>query len=165
MIDTVCSMSYFSEEDGAWTGKMGQVSRNEVDILVSDCLISYTRSQVVQGSTFYDKDFLTWASPKPAPEAKYLSFIAPFQPLIWFLTALSVLSLSTVFWIVANCESKFNYINLKEWSALKASLWYSFGTLVGEGITSDSRSDGAPAMRLELFQKLKISHQSTFHPM
>ena len=126
---------------------MGQVSRNEVDIIISDCLMSYTRSQVVQGSFFYDKDFLGWVSPNPAPQAKYLSLIAPFQPLIWLLTCLSVFVIAVVFWIVANFESRFRGIDLEEWANLKASVWYCFGTFIGESITRDTRSDAAPAMR------------------
>lgn len=116
-------------------------------MIISDCLFSYTRSQVVQSTFFYDKDFLGWVSPSPTPQAKYLSLIAPFQPLIWLLGALSILVLAVVFYIVANLESELKGIDLNEWAHFKESAWYAFGTFIGESITRDTRSDAAPAMR------------------
>ena len=136
-----------SETDGAWTGKMGQVSRNEVDMIISDCLISYTRSQVVQSTFFYDKDFLGWVSPSPAPQAKYLSLIAPFQPLTWLLMVLSIFFLALMLCIVANFESKLRSIELNEWSNLNNALWYSFGIFLSEICTKDNKSAVAPAIR------------------
>ena len=125
---------------------MGQVSRDEVDIIISDCLMSYTRTQVVQSSTFYDRDFLGWVSPNPAPQPKYFTLIAPFNLLIWLLIGFSMLFIATVLWIISNLESWVKGIYIG-WGVLGDYLWYCFGSLLGESINRDIISYTAPAMR------------------
>ncbi len=36
---------------------------------------------------------------------------------------------------------------LRSWSTLRESSWYAFGTLIGESITRDTKSEGAWGLR------------------
>ena len=114
---------------------------------MSDCLMSYTRTQVVQSSTFYDGDYLGWVSPNPAPQAKYHSLIAPFNPFIWLLICISLLFITIVLWIIVHFESQLVGASVGIWTILRDSLWYSFGSLIGESINRDILSHTAPSTR------------------
>ena len=45
---------------------------------------------------------------------------------------------------------------LRSWSTLRESSWYAFGTLIGESITRDTKSEGAWGLRSENNSALMI---------
>ena len=60
--------------------------------------------QVVQSTMFYDRDFLTFASPIPALKPRFLSLLRPFSLTIWIFVGSSMLALGLVFFFLSNVE-------------------------------------------------------------
>jgi hypothetical protein len=71
------------EESGVWSGMVGQAARGEADIIISDIFITYTRSQMFDGTITFDRDFITFVSPLPYPIPKFLALIQPFHYFVW----------------------------------------------------------------------------------
>ena len=60
--------------------------------------------QVVESTMFYDRDFLTFASPLPALKPRFLSLLRPFTLTIWILVGISMFALGVVFFFISNIE-------------------------------------------------------------
>ena len=122
------------DEEGQWVGLIGLASRGEVDFIISDILMSWTRFQVtivkksyaimkicihcmsiqvVQTTMFYDRDFLTFASPIPAPAPRFFSLLRPFTLIVWVLVITSIISLGVVFYFISNLEVSVANINVR----------------------------------------------------
>jgi len=52
-----------------------------------------------------------------------------------------------VFTFISRTEEKIVYVNLTPWSSVYNSVWYTYGTLIGESITRDLNSAGANGVR------------------
>ena len=60
--------------------------------------------QVVESTMFYDRDFLTFASPIPALRPRFLSLLRPFSLTIWIFVGISMFALGFVFFFLSNVE-------------------------------------------------------------
>jgi hypothetical protein len=45
-------------------------------------------------------------------------------------------------------EERLTKLSLRQWSSVSGAYWYAFGTIVGESITRDTKSEAAWALRL-----------------
>ncbi len=45
-------------------------------------------------------------------------------------------------------EGNIKNLNFKEWNTMYESVWYVYGTFMGESITRDTKSDKAPIVRI-----------------
>lgn len=90
---------------------------------------------------------MAFVTPNPQPLPKWLALLRPFQPLVWTMFGASVLVIGFIFWCTAIIEGSHIGDYFREWAVLKDSFWYAYGTLVGESITRDTRSQNAPALR------------------
>ena len=66
---------------------------------------------------------------------------------MWISFIITLFVISVVFWIVAKAEGRIKDDSFKDWSVYSSSLWYCYGTLVGEAITRDTKSSKANALR------------------
>ncbi len=156
------------EADGTWSGLVAEAANGNVDFVICDVFIVYSRAQVIDGTIAFDKDyqvlkgphfdfiakwyenvycFQAFASPQPHPVPKFLALVSPFTPLVWLSLLICVLMVTLTLWLVSNLESSLNEHPLPHWSSLPRSLWYCYGTFIGESITRDTRSASANALR------------------
>ena len=96
---------------------------------------------------FEGRDFLTFVSPPISPEPIVFALIKPFTFLTWLSVIVSVLIMGAVFWRVSIIESNTLGLEIVDWATLKKSLWYCFGTMVGESLTRDTNTNGAWGIR------------------
>lgn len=84
---------------------------------------------------------------------------------MWIAILVAFLAFQVCLWLVARAEEKLatmaadsaaasgrgrevqRRVDLRQWSKLSGASWYTFGTLIGESITRDTRSEGAWALR------------------
>ncbi len=93
-------------------------------------------------------DGLTFLTPKPRPYRSFDSAMSPFQGAVWASIAGMLFTMAVFMFSVSNTEQSIvPYLTLKHWAMLGQALWYCMGTLIGENVTRDSKSDGAWALR------------------
>ncbi|GBO34201.1 hypothetical protein AVEN_238446-1 [Araneus ventricosus] len=73
--------------NGSWTGIIGNIQKGAADIADSYLGITEQRATVVDFSTVYLTDDITFAIKKPVPVPKSLAFVCPFN----FITRTSIL--------------------------------------------------------------------------
>ncbi len=67
---------------------------------------------------------------------------------MWTTIITGLLTMVSVLFAVSNIEQRtVPKLSLKHWSQIGQAAWYCFGTLIGENITRDSKSDNAWALR------------------
>ncbi len=133
--------------EGNWDGLVNHAAKNIVDFVICDVFIVYGRAQVFDGSMPFDKDYLVHCAPQAQLLPKWLALIYPFDGIVWLNIFISLFVASVVFLILANTEGPLVGDRLREWSTYKESFWYAYGTLMGESITRDTRSEKALALR------------------
>jgi len=91
---------------------------------------------------------MTFLSPKPRQTKSVLTALYPFDNYVW-IALLCALATVPFFMLIASNfeESIIPKMKLSHWSSLGAASWYSFGTMIGESITRDTRSEGAWVLR------------------
>ena len=104
--------------------------------------------QVIDIVGFYDRDFLNFASPPKIPDPTTFAIIKPLSLYVWIGGVASMISTALAMWMMSRAESKVVGISLADWESYGKSLWYCFGTVIGESLTRDTSSEGAWAIRL-----------------
>ncbi len=93
-------------------------------------------------------DGLSFLSPKPKPYRSFASFLHPLGEIVWAAVIAVLLTMTVVMFSVSNFEQNtVPDLSLKHWSMFWQAGWYCFGTLIGENVTKDSKSDNAWALR------------------
>ena len=124
-------------KEGKWVGMLDEISRNMYHFVIGDMFVTYARSQVSSGSIAYDSDFLTIASAKPGLRPKYLNLIYPFNRNVWIALLVTIVVCTVAFFIVSRIEGYIIKVKFHDWYTLPTSLWYIYGTFVGESITRE----------------------------
>ena len=96
------------------------------------------------------------AAPLPRPIPRLFSPIYPFSTLVWFLVGLFIIVSALALWVLSRVEAKLKTQfakNLKTWSIFGNSLWYCFGTMMGEAITRDTKSEKTTGLRCDKWTK------------
>nr|XP_053641768.1 glutamate receptor ionotropic, delta-2-like [Cherax quadricarinatus] len=91
--------SWGLQENGVFTGMMGQLQREETDF----CTIagpSPERLKVVEYLRGYPSDLMTLTSLKPSLLPQHLSLIRPFQGELWLAMLVSVVVWSVILWLL-----------------------------------------------------------------
>ncbi len=70
-----------------------------------------------------------------------------FTEVVWMCVILTAIAAPLGFYAVSRAEERVVGCPLREWSRLLPAAWYVFGTLLGESITRDTRSERAWATR------------------
>ncbi len=93
-------------------------------------------------------DGLTFLSPKPRPYRSFFTISYPLGPVVWATVLALLLAIPLLMFTVSNVEERvIPGLRLRQWSLLGQAAWYAFGTLIGESITRDTRSERAWALR------------------
>lgn len=108
-------------EDGDWTGLIGMVHRQEVDMAVSSVLITQARMEVVDFSYPYSIEDVTFATRLPGSVPTATALIDPFSTAVWLGLAASLL----VFPVVAR-------IMLAKKQSLGKSMLSFFGYILNQ---------------------------------
>ncbi len=81
---------------------------------------------------------------------------------MWIAILVVLLVFQVCLWLVAKAEERQaamivakklsgrgpdRRIDLRQWSRMSGASWYTFGTLIGESITRDTKSEGAWGLR------------------
>ncbi len=94
-----------------------------------------------------------FAAPPPRPRRSVLTVLHPLSPTVWAATLVSLPLAQAALCLLARAEEALAGLDLREWSLPARAAWYGFGTLLGESITRDTKSEGAWALRL-VFKKV-----------
>ncbi len=73
--------------------------------------------------------------------------------MVWLAVLVCLPIVQVVLYIVAKLEQGLIGRELRTWSKPGRAAWYGFGTVLGESITRDTKSEGAWALRL-VFKKV-----------
>ena len=133
--------------DGTWDGLVNLIAKNIVDLIICDIVYVYKRMQVIDGLVPFEKDGLAVCAPLPQLLPKIMALLYPFSLFVWILIAISLVVVSVVFYVASNLEGVLTKQSFNEWSTLQNAIWYAYGTLMGEAITRDTRSEKALALR------------------
>ncbi|XP_069190852.1 uncharacterized protein [Procambarus clarkii] len=92
-------------EDGSWSGMVGMVIRQEIDVAVGPFGVSAVRAEVVDFTVPILTDYGRILGARGRPEVDPWGFLFPLEPLVWaaILGALLVLPLTTL--LMASCFS------------------------------------------------------------
>lgn len=82
--------------------------------------------------------------------SKVMNLIYPFEPTLWILFISSLFLFGVTFTFISKVEGHLKGRNLKEWNTYYESMWYAYGTFLGESITRDTKSDKASALRIAI---------------
>ncbi|XP_069190891.1 probable glutamate receptor [Procambarus clarkii] len=90
-------------DDGRWSGMVGMVIKQEVDIAVGPFGVSEIRAAVVDFTVPILTDYIRFLGARGRPEVDPWGFLFPLEPLVWaaILGALLVLPLTTL--LMASC--------------------------------------------------------------
>ena len=61
-------------------------------------------TQVLQSTMFYDRDFLTFASPVPPDSPRFLSLLRPFTLNMWIMVGIFMAAMGVAFFLISNIE-------------------------------------------------------------
>ena len=114
-----------------------EISRNMYHFIIGDLFVSHVREQVSSGSIAYDSDYLTIATAKPGLRPKYLNLIYPFNRNVWIALLMTIVGCTVAFFVASRIEGYIIKVKFNDWYTLPTSLWYIYGTFVGESITRE----------------------------
>ncbi|GIY39944.1 lig_chan-Glu_bd domain-containing protein [Caerostris darwini] len=97
-------------DDGNWTGTIGKIQRDEAEIALNFISISEPRSRIVDFSTVYMTDDISFAIKKPGTFPTSMAMVYPFKTSIWITTCVVLLLMPFVFRFVL--LTKEIYINI-----------------------------------------------------
>jgi len=81
----------------------------------------------------------------------YRSIFTIFMPFDWKVWMAALIALSVFIWVltfVSRIEERLTGRTFRQWSTPSRASWYAFGTLIGESITRDTKSEGSWALRI-----------------
>ncbi|XP_055951425.1 probable glutamate receptor [Argiope bruennichi] len=97
---------------GNWTGMIGKIQKGNADIADSHIGITEQRTAVVDFSTVYLIDDMTFAIKKPGPVPTSLAFVRPFDFITWILIFTILLVVPLIFQWTFHCKRTYIYFFL-----------------------------------------------------
>ena len=61
---------------------------------------------MIDGTIFFDKDYMAFVAPNPKQKPKYLALIQPFNPVVWIFVGSSIAIGVFVFLFVSKTEEE-----------------------------------------------------------
>ncbi len=104
--------------------------------------------QVLINTVGFIKTRLVFLTRKPPRARNFFTIVLPLELAVWVAVSASLIVVPFSFWLIARGEEGLIERRLAHWSRLKEAFWYAFGTLIGESITRDTRSERAWGLRL-----------------
>ena len=124
-------------DDGKWIGMADEVSKNKYDMIICDMYVSFMREQISASSVTYDVDYLGIVTAKPTIRPKFLNVIYPFNPNVWIAIFITIIVATVAFLVISKIEGSIINVQFHDWYTIPRSLWYVYGTLVGESISRE----------------------------
>nr|XP_045602623.1 probable glutamate receptor isoform X2 [Procambarus clarkii] len=119
----------FQLEDGSWSGMLGMVSREEVDIGLGPFGIGATRAEVVDFTSPVGVYYGRIMGRRGRPEVDPWNFIFPLRPVVWTATLATLLVLPLILSLLSVCtairspgrwfDDTFNFISI----FLQQNIW------------------------------------------
>ena len=134
-------------DDGKWFGLVEMARSGSVDFSMCTILQTYQRYLILDGTVFFEKDYLTFVAPKPTLIPQYFAIVNPFTFNVWIGIIISLFVVALILYLISKCEGPMIDQGLIEWKTFNASVWYTYGTLIGESITRDTKTSKAVALR------------------
>ncbi|XP_064636089.1 glutamate receptor-like isoform X2 [Lineus longissimus] len=147
-IQIVKDRKYGALENGSWTGMIGELTRQEADIVIAPLTITSKRERVVDFSKPFMNLGISIMIKKPDKQKPgVFSFLAPLAPRVWFCILLAAVVVSLFLFFVSR-------VSPTEWIVEKAlysetllnefgfgnSLWYALGAFMQQGGDAAPRS-------------------------
>ncbi|KAG8191720.1 hypothetical protein JTE90_008784 [Oedothorax gibbosus] len=80
-----------SATNGNWSGLIGMVQRNQVDMAIGSIFVSEARMSVVSFSYPYTWQDITFATRMPAVHPKGMAFTWPFECSVWISLGVTII--------------------------------------------------------------------------
>lgn len=135
---------------GQWNGLIRQIADGKYDFGISDVFLYFLREQVIDGSVWFDSDFLTLASPAPSLFPKYLAFLSPFTVVVWICIFVALILASITFFVIAVIEGGLIDYKLREWSTLPLATWFAYGSILVQQLFFKTTADRGRALRVAI---------------
>ncbi|KAK3881311.1 hypothetical protein Pcinc_014244 [Petrolisthes cinctipes] len=81
----------WEQDNGTWTGLMGDLQSRRGDIGVADLYIMHQYFSIIDMSVEYDIEYLCFVNPMPGPYPQWMAITLPFLPHTWIAILVSVL--------------------------------------------------------------------------
>ncbi|OQR71097.1 hypothetical protein BIW11_01565 [Tropilaelaps mercedesae] len=123
------------QNDGRWSGLIGQLVRQETDLALYDFTPTPDRQSAVNFTVAFDEAPYKFLVPKPQPNYKYL-FLDPFTWDTWLAVLGTVLIIGPILWCVHINSKFYDYYDMRDGKGLfKLSNceWYCFGAIIQQG--------------------------------
>lgn len=116
--------------NGTFTGPMGLVQRDEVDVVVPDLAITRGRKKAAEFSYPYFYDGFTFATKKPEFLPKFLAVVYPFTFELWILIVACLIFMCLLFYTIHRQRCSFEKAVLKTFGIfLNKCTGFDSGTL------------------------------------
>ncbi|XP_053634332.1 probable glutamate receptor [Cherax quadricarinatus] len=108
--------------NGSWTGMLGMLQRNEVELAIAPFFVTPERESVCDFTTPVYSDSQAILMVRPAIQNDIFAFVKPFTPSVWMLLLLSILSVIIARGSMDRCEEWIFKLNTSSrWS--KGAMW------------------------------------------
>ncbi|XP_071526999.1 probable glutamate receptor [Panulirus ornatus] len=95
----------FKRDDGSWTGMIGMVKREEVDVAFAPFGVTSTRAEVIDFTHPMLIQYWTMLGARGRPEVDPWGFLLPLTPLVWVAILTTLLLMPAVVEILSTCLS------------------------------------------------------------
>ncbi|GIY13799.1 uncharacterized protein CDAR_469391 [Caerostris darwini] len=98
--------------DGNWTGMIGKLQRNEADIALHFIGVTEQRNAFFDFSPVFSIDDLTFAIQKPGTFPTSMTFIRPFDSVIWLVMLICLILMPLVFLLLLSMKHSYSHVQL-----------------------------------------------------
>ena len=85
----------------------------------------------------YNVDFLGIVTSKPSIRPKYLNLIYPYNSNVWIAIFITFGTVTVALFVISRIEGSILNVQFVDWLTIPGSLWYVYGTFVGESISRE----------------------------
>ncbi|XP_076040830.1 ionotropic receptor 21a-like [Oratosquilla oratoria] len=131
------------QEDGTWTGMVGILSRDEVDLAVVDLYLSAERTPFIDYSVPYDIEGSCFLSRMPAPLPRWQSLALPFRLETWLSILVGLVLSGLVLFVLARLSP---HQEAPYFQSVQLCYLYTFGAHCKEPASKDPKRDATKVL-------------------
>ncbi|KAG7173507.1 Glutamate receptor ionotropic, delta-2-like 23, partial [Homarus americanus] len=114
------------EENGTWSGMMGKLSRNEVDLGMVDLYMTIIRVGILDYSASYDSELSCFMARTEPPLPRWQALAYPFQGITWLAILIGLIISGPVLYLLARGSAVCGE-EMKSLQSLSFSCYYALG--------------------------------------
>ncbi|XP_071524374.1 ionotropic receptor 21a-like [Panulirus ornatus] len=114
------------EANGSWSGMMGKLARNEVDIGVVDLYVTIVRVGILDYSAPYDSELSCFMARREPPLPRWQALAFPFQGQTWLAILVGLITSGPVLYLLASGSGRCG-VEVKSLQTLSFSWYYALG--------------------------------------